>query len=144
MGNDLYSKKVMDHFAEPHNVGEIPNASASGDAGNPLCGDMMRFSLKIENNIIVDIKFKTFGCAAAIASSSVLTDMAKGKTLEEAFALTRDNVVEELGGLPPVKIHCSILGLDALRRAICEYWQKSGKLSEHPECIKLFGEPSEH
>ncbi|MCK5832450.1 iron-sulfur cluster assembly scaffold protein [bacterium] len=135
----MYSKKVIDHFANPHNVGEIPDASTTGNAGNPLCGDMMRFDLKIEGDIIVDIKFKTFGCAAAIASSSVITDMAKGKTLDEAFAIIRGDVVDELGGLPPMKVHCSIIGIDALRRAICKYWQRNGNIEEHPDCIKLFG-----
>ncbi|HHS50718.1 MAG TPA: iron-sulfur cluster assembly scaffold protein [candidate division Zixibacteria bacterium] len=139
MSKDLYSKKVMEHFAEPHNVGEIPDASASGDSGNPICGDMMKFSLKIEDNRIVDIKFKTFGCAAAIASSSVLTDLAKGKTLDEAFAITKQTIIDELEGLPPVKIHCSILGIDALRRAICDFWKKQGKIAEHPDCERIFG-----
>ena len=133
----MYSKKVMEHFANPRNVGEIEGASATGDAGNMICGDMMRFDIKVEDGRIADIKFKTFGCAAAIASSSILTVMAKGKTLEEAFALTRKDIVEELDGLPPVKIHCSILGIDALRRAICEYRQKNGGIEAYPECAKL-------
>jgi len=139
MTDEIYSKKVMEHFANPHNVGEIPDATASAEAGNPICGDMMRFYIKVENNIIAEITFKTFGCGAAIASSSVLTDLVKGKTVDEAFAITKDMIVNELGGLPPHKVHCSILGVDALRKAICEYWKKEGKLSEHPDCEKIFG-----
>jgi nitrogen fixation NifU-like protein len=134
----------MEHFANPHNVGEIKDASATAEAGNPICGDMMRFYLKIENNIITEITFKTFGCGAAIASSSVLTDIVKGKTLEEAFATTKDKVVEELGGLPPNKVHCSILGVDALKRAICDYWRSKGELDKHPDCTKIFGNLDAH
>ena len=140
MTADLYSKKVMEHFAHPHNVGKIEDASATGEAGNPICGDMMRFDIKVEDGLITEAKFQTFGCAAAIASSSVLTDMIKGKTLDEAFALTRKNVVTELDGLPSIKIHCSILGIDAVRQAICAYWQKDGQIKAHPECEKLLGE----
>ncbi len=130
----------MQHFQEPHNVGEIEEASATAEAGNPICGDMMRFYLKVEDNRIVDIKFKTFGCAAAIASSSMLTDLVKGKTLEEAFSTTKNMIVDKLGGLPPNKVHCSILGVDALRHAICNYWKKQGELDKHPQCKKLFDE----
>lgn len=139
MNDGIYSKKVMEHFANPHNVGEIPDATASAEAGNPICGDMMRFYIKVEDDRIVDITFKTFGCGAAIASSSVLTDLVKGKTVEEAFAITKDMIVQELGGLPPHKVHCSILGVDALRKAICEYWKQEGKLAAHPDCERIFG-----
>jgi len=139
----------MEHFQNPHNVGELENASAVAEAGNPICGDMMRFSINVVDDKIDEIKFKTFGCGAAIASSSILTDIAKGKTLDEAFALKKDEIVEALGGLPPNKVHCSVLGLDALRHAICDYWRKEGKLDEHPECAKMFkeyakGEQEEH
>ncbi|MGC9315122.1 MAG: iron-sulfur cluster assembly scaffold protein [bacterium] len=139
----MYSKKVMEHFQNPHNVGEIEDASAVAEAGNPICGDMMRFYIKVKDNRIDEIKFKTFGCGAAIASSSILTDIAKGKTLEEAFALEKDDVVEALGGLPPNKVHCSILGLDALRHAICDYWRSEGAVNGHPECAKMFKEYKE-
>ena len=138
----MYSKKVMEHFMDPHNVGDMDNPSAEAEAGNPICGDMMKFAIKVTDGKIDEIKFKTFGCGAAIASSSVLTDMVKGKTLKEAFDLTKDDVVEELGGLPAHKIHCSVLGIDALRHAICEYWRKQGKLDEHPECARMFSEYS--
>lgn len=139
----MYSKKVMEHFQNPHNVGELEDASGVAEAGNPICGDMMRFYIKVKDNKIDEVKFKTFGCGAAIASSSVLTDIARGKTLEEAFNLKKDEIVEALGGLPPNKIHCSILGLDALRHAICDYWRKEGELQNHPECAKMFKEYSE-
>lgn len=139
----MYSKKVMEHFQNPHNVGEMDDASAVAEAGNPICGDMMRFYIKVKDDKIDEIKFKTFGCGAAIASSSILTDIAKGKTLEEAFELKKEDIVEALGGLPPNKVHCSILGLDALRHAICEYWRSAGVISEHPECAKMFKEYAE-
>ena len=130
----------MKHFQNPHNVGEIEDASAVAEAGNPICGDMMRFYIVVKDDRIDEIKFKTFGCGAAIASSSVLTDIAKGKTLEEAFALNKEEIVEALGGLPPNKIHCSVLGLDALKHAICDYWRKQGEINDHPECKRLFKE----
>lgn len=139
----MYSKKVMKHFSEPHNVGEMEDASAVAESGNPICGDMMRFFIKVEDGRIQDIKFKTFGCAAAIASSSVLTDIVKGKTLQEAFEIEKEDIVEELGGLPPAKVHCSVLGVDALKRAICDYWRSQGELDEHPQCEKLFGKEKE-
>jgi len=116
-----YTQKVIDHFKNPHNQGEIKNADAVGQAGNPICGDVMKIYLKIENDKIADVKFETLGCAAAIAVSSALTDLVKGKTLDEALAVTKDNIVEDLGGLPPVKIHCSMLGVEALHEAIKEY-----------------------
>ena len=120
----FYSEKVMDHFANPRNVGEIKDASGVGEVGNPVCGDMMKFYIKVENNIIKDVKFKTFGCGAAIAVSSMVSEMAIGKTIEEALALTNEAVAKELGGLPPNKMHCSNLGADALHKAIEDYKQK--------------------
>lgn len=123
----FYSEKVMDHFANPRNVGEIKDASGVGEVGNPVCGDMMKFYIKVENNIIKDVKFKTFGCGAAIAVSSMVSEMAMGKTIEEALALTNQAVAKELGGLPPNKMHCSNLGADALHKAIEDYKQKLSK-----------------
>ena len=123
----FYSEKVMDHFANPRNVGEIKDASGVGEVGNPVCGDMMKFYIKVENNIIKDVKFKTFGCGAAIAVSSMVSEMAMGKTIEEALALTNEAVAKELGGLPPNKLHCSNLGADALHKAIEDYKQKLSK-----------------
>jgi len=120
----FYSEKVMDHFANPRNVGEIKDASGVGEVGNPVCGDMMKFYIKVENNVIKDVKFKTFGCGAAIAVSSMVSEMAMGKTIEEALALTNEAVAKELGGLPPNKMHCSNLGADALHKAIEDYKQK--------------------
>lgn len=117
----FYSAKVMDHFSNPRNVGEIKDASGIGEVGNPVCGDMMKFYIKVENNIIKDVKFKTFGCGAAIAVSSMVSEMAIGKTIEEALAITNDAVAKELGGLPPNKLHCSNLGADALHKAIEDY-----------------------
>jgi len=121
----MYTQKVLDHFKNPHNQGALADANAVGQEGNPVCGDVMKIYLKIENNIIKDVKFETLGCAAAIAVSSDLTDMVKGKTLDEALAITKDDVVKDLGGLPPVKVHCSMLGVDALQKAIENYKNKS-------------------
>lgn len=121
----FYSEKVMDHFANPRNVGEIKDASGVGEVGNPVCGDMMKFYIKVENNIITDVKFKTFGCGAAIAVSSMVSEMAMGKTIEEALAITNAAVAKELGGLPPNKLHCSNLGADALHKAIEDYKKKN-------------------
>jgi nitrogen fixation protein NifU and related proteins len=121
----MYTQKVLDHFKNPHNQGELKDANAIGQEGNPVCGDVMKIYLKIENNIIKDVKFETLGCAAAIAVSSDLTDMVKGKTLDEALAITKDDVVNDLGGLPPIKVHCSMLGVDALRKAIKNYKNKA-------------------
>ncbi len=120
-----YTQKVIDHFKNPHNQGEIKNADAVGQAGNPVCGDVMKIYLKVEDNKIKDVKFETLGCAAAIAVSSALTDLVKNKTLEEALAVTKDKIVEDLGGLPPVKIHCSMLGVEALHEAIKKYQTKN-------------------
>lgn len=116
-----YSKKVLEHFLHPHNMGELENPDGEGQVGNKVCGDVMRVQIKVKANRISDIKFKTLGCAAAISSSSVLTDLAKGKTLVEANKINREDVVKELGGLPPEKIHCSVLAQDALKKAIKDY-----------------------
>jgi nitrogen fixation protein NifU and related proteins len=119
-----YSEKVMDHFMNPRNMGEIENADAVGEVGNPACGDVMKLYLKIEDDRIVDVKFKTFGCGAAIASSSITTEMIKGKTVDEALQLTNEQVADALGGLPPAKQHCSVLAEDALRVALEDYKKK--------------------
>jgi nitrogen fixation NifU-like protein len=121
----MYSEKVIEHFTNPRNVGEITDADGVGEVGNPICGDTTKVSLKVENNVIKDIKFKTFGCAAAIASSSMLTEMAKGKTLEEALKITNKDVANMLEGLPPQKMHCSNLAADAMHAAIENYKSKN-------------------
>jgi len=120
-----YSKKVIAHFQNPHNQGRIKNPDAVGQVGNPICGDVMKMYLKIKNNRIDVIKFETLGCAAAIAVSSALTDLAKGKILSQALKITKDQIVKDLGGLPPVKVHCSMLGVEALHQAINQYMHKS-------------------
>jgi nitrogen fixation NifU-like protein len=117
----VYSEKVMDHFMNPRNVGEIPDADGVGTVGNPVCGDMMAFYIKVDNGRLSDVKFKTFGCGAAIAVSSMVSEMAKGMTLEEAKQLNRERVADELDGLPPNKMHCSNLGAEALHKAIEDY-----------------------
>ena len=123
-----YSEKVMDHFMSPRNVGEIENADGVGTVGNAKCGDIMKIYLKIDDNgIITDCKFKTFGCGAAIATSSMATELIKGHTVEEALKLTNSAVVEALDGLPPVKVHCSVLAEEAVKTAIADYYQKIGK-----------------
>jgi len=122
----MYSEKVLDHFANPRNVGEMPNPDATGEFGSSHCGDTIKVFLKVEDNVIQDIKFKTFGCAAAIASSSMMTEMVRGKTLEEALQLTNEMVAEALDGLPPEKMHCSCLAADGLHRAIQNY-QETGR-----------------
>lgn len=123
----MYSEKVMEHFANPHNVGEIPDADGIGKVGNPQCGDVMWLYIKVKDNIITDIKFKTFGCGAAIATSSMITELARGKTLEEAKKISRQDVADSLDGLPPMKMHCSNLASDALRVAIKDYEAKQAK-----------------
>ncbi len=122
----LYSEKVMDHFTNPRNVGEIPDANGVGEVGNAKCGDIMKMYLKIENGVIEDVKFKTFGCGAAIATSSMATEMIKGKTVEDALKLTNSAVVEALEGLPPVKIHCSVLAEQAIKTALADYYPRQG------------------
>ncbi len=117
----MYSEKVLEHFSNPRNIGEIEKADGVGEVGNPVCGDMMSFYIKVKNDRIDDIKFKTFGCVAAISVSSIVTEMALGKTLEEAKKITKQSVVESLDGLPKAKLHCSNLGADALTRAIEDY-----------------------
>ncbi len=126
----LYSDKVMDHFMHPRNVGEIEDASATGTVGNAKCGDIMKVYLKIEDNIVVDAKFKTFGCGSAIATSSMATEMIKGHTIDEALSLTNKAVAEALDGLPPVKMHCSLLAEQAVKAAIKEYYEKHGGIPE--------------
>jgi len=121
----MYSEKVMDHFSNPRNSGEIENADGIGEVGNPTCGDMMTFYIKVEDNKLADVKFKTFGCVAAIAVSSMVTEMAKGKTLEEAKTITKASVAESLEGLPQEKMHCSNLGAEALGKAIEDFEAKN-------------------
>jgi nitrogen fixation NifU-like protein len=120
----MYSEKVMEHFSNPRNIGEIENANGVGEVGNPVCGDMMSFYIKVKNDKIADIKFKTFGCVAAIAVSSMVSEMAMGKTLDEAKKITKKSVAESLDGLPKEKMHCSNLGADALGKAIEDYENK--------------------
>ena len=121
-----YSEKVMDHFANPRNVGEIENADGIGEVGNPKCGDIMKMYLKIEKGIISDVKFKTFGCGAAIATSSMATELVKGKSIEDALKVTNKAVMEALDGLPPVKVHCSVLAEQAIKAALADYYTKKG------------------
>jgi nitrogen fixation protein NifU and related proteins len=121
---DKYTEKVMDHFRNPRNMGEIKDADGFGKVGNPTCGDVMAIYIKVKDERIMDIKFKTFGCTAAIATSSILTEIVKGKTIEEALKVTRDDVANELGGLPAIKMHCSNLAADALKEAIKDYRKK--------------------
>ena len=122
----MYSDKVMDHFKNPRNVGEIECADGIGEVGNPVCGDIMKIFLKIENNVITDAKFKTFGCGAAIASSSMATELVRGKTLEEAWEVSNQAVAEALEGLPPIKMHCSVLAEEGIHKAINDYRVKQG------------------
>ena len=129
----MYTDKVMDHFRNPRNTGEIDDADGVGTVGNPVCGDLMTIYIKVKENRIEDIKFKTYGCGAAIATSSMTTELAKGKTLEEAMKITRASVADSLGGLPPVKMHCSNLAADALHAAIEDYKQKKKTLEEVEE-----------
>ena len=121
-----YSEKVMEHFANPHNVGVIEDANGVGEIGNAKCGDIMKMYLKIENDIIVDVKFKTYGCASAIATSSIATDLIKGQPISEALKLTNQAVVEALDGLPAVKIHCSVLAEQAIKAALADYYTRQG------------------
>ena len=121
-----YSEKVMEHFSNPRNVGEIENADGVGEAGNPKCGDIMKIYLKVKDNVIEDVKFKTFGCASAIASSSMATELIKGKTIDEAWNLTNSAVAEALDGLPPIKMHCSVLAEEAIHTALNDYRARHG------------------
>lgn len=122
----MYSEKVMDHFTNPRNVGEIPDANAVGQVGNAKCGDIMKIYMKIENDIITDVKFKTFGCGAAVATSSMATEMVKGKSIKDALSLTNKAVMEALDGLPPAKVHCSVLAEEAINAAIADYYKRQG------------------
>ncbi len=140
----MYNDKVMDHFMNPHNVGEIENADGVGTYGSPVCGDMMQMSIKVQDDIITDAKFKTFGCGSAIASSSAATDMIIGKTVEEALKITNKDVLNELGGLPAIKVHCSVLADQAIRSAIYDYAQKNGKEYEGLKGFDPDAEEEEH
>jgi len=122
----VYTDKVLDHFRNPRNMGEIPDADGIGTVGNPVCGDLMSIYIKVKDNRIEDIKFKTFGCGAAIATSSMITELAKGKTLDEAMKISRGDVASSLDGLPPIKMHCSNLAADGLHAAIQDYLKKKG------------------
>jgi len=126
----MYSQKVMEHFRNPHNMGEIPDADGVGTVGNPVCGDMMTIYIKVKDNRLADIKFKTYGCGSAIATSSMITDLAMDKTLEEALKITRSNVADALEGLPPVKMHCSNLAADALHAAIEDYSKRQKEVKK--------------
>ena len=133
----LYSEKVMDHFQHPRNVGVIENADGIGEVGNAKCGDIMKMYLKIQDNVITDVKFETFGCGSAIASSSMATEMIKGKTIDEALAVTNKQVVDALGGLPAHKLHCSVLAEEAIKSAIKNYYDRNGIAYDHskfPDC----------
>lgn len=129
-----YSKKVLSHFRKPHNLGKIKNADGVGEVGNLSCGDVMKLYIKVDDNKISNVKFETYGCAAAIATSSITTDLVKGKTIEQALAMTNREVIESLDGLPPIKIHCSLLSVDALNEAIYDYLKKEKR--EIPEFLE--------
>ncbi len=122
----MYSEKVMDHFSNPRNVGEIADADGVGEVGNPVCGDIMKMYLKTDGDVITDVKFKTFGCGAAIATSSMATELIKGKTIAEALTLTNKAVMDALDGLPPVKVHCSVLAEQAVKSALSDYYRRRG------------------
>ena len=133
----LYSEKVMDHFTHPRNVGEIPDASGVGEVGNAKCGDIMKMYLKIKDDRIEDVKFETFGCGSAIASSSMATELIKGKTIEEALAVTNKQVVDALGGLPAYKLHCSVLAEESIKAAVKNYYDRNNIPYDHskfPDC----------
>ena len=122
----MFSEKVMDHFTNPRNVGELPDANGIGTVGNKVCGDIMKMYIKVENDVIVDVKFKTFGCGSAIATSSIATEMIKGRTIQEALSLSNKAVVEALDGLPAHKIHCSVLAEQSIKAAIADYYTRQG------------------
>ena len=128
---------MVDHYTNPRNVGKIEDASGIGEVGNPVCGDIMKMFIKVENNIIIDVKFKTFGCGAAIATSSISTEMIKGKMIEEALKLKNTDVVDSLGGLPPVKLHCSVLAEEAIHEAIADYYRKERKINRRGNKTKV-------
>ena len=132
-----YSEKVMEHFSNPRNVGEIENPDGVGHVGNPVCGDIMELYIKVDNGIITDAKFKTFGCGAAIATSSMVTELVKGKSVEEALEISNKAVAEALGGLPPIKMHCSVLAEEALKSAITDYLVKSKKREEVKNVVEI-------
>ena len=138
-----YSEKVMDHFANPRNVGEIENADGIGEVGNPKCGDIMKMYIKVDGNVITDVKFKTFGCGAAIATSSMATELIKGKTIDEALKLTNKAVMEALDGLPPVKVHCSVLAEQAIKSAVADYYTRLG-IDPEPIVGHIHTEECEH
>ena len=138
----LYTDTVMDHFMHPRNVGEIADADGVGEVGNAKCGDIMKMYLKIKNNVIEDVKFETFGCGSAIASSSMATEMVKGKTVDEALAVTNRQVVDALGGLPAHKLHCSVLAEESIKAAVRDYYDKNGIAYDHsgfPDCESCEG-----
>jgi nitrogen fixation NifU-like protein len=135
-----YSEKVIDHFTNPRNVGVVQNADGVGKVGNPVCGDMMEMSIQVRDGIITDVKFRTFGCGAAIATSSMATELIKGQSIEDAVKLTNQAIVEALEGLPPVKVHCSVLAADALKMAVADYYRRQGNLEKANE---LVGEEAE-
>jgi nitrogen fixation NifU-like protein len=130
--NMSYSKKVMEHFMNPRNMGEIPDPDGIGEVGNPVCGDLMKIYIKVEGNVIADIKFKTFGCGAAIATSSMVTELVKGKTIDDALKVTNKDVAEELDGLPPIKMHCSLLAEEGIKAAIKNYHNRKTKKTSPP------------
>ena len=140
----MYSEKVMDHFENPRNVGKLEDANAIGEVGNAVCGDIMKIYMKIENGIIEDVSFKTFGCGAAIATSSMATELVKGKTIEEALKLTNKAVMEALDGLPPAKVHCSVLAEEAIHAALKDYSEKTGVELDLPEITQEFDCASFH
>ncbi|MDR0248930.1 MAG: Fe-S cluster assembly scaffold protein NifU [Oscillospiraceae bacterium] len=122
----MYTDKVMEHFSSPRNVGEVEDANAVGTVGNPKCGDIMKMTMRISDDVITDVKFKTFGCGAAVATSSIATELVKGKSIKDALAVTNTAVVEALEGLPPAKIHCSVLAEEAIKAAIADYYKRRG------------------
>ena len=140
----MYSEKVMDHFENPRNVGKLDDANAIGEVGNAVCGDIMKIYMKIENGIIEDVSFKTFGCGAAIATSSMATELVKGKTIEEALKRTNKAVMEALDGLPPAKVHCSVLAEQAIHAALKDYSEKMGVELDLPEITQEFDCASFH
>src|SRR5512137_1088111 len=125
----VYSSKVMEHFRDPHNVGAVENADGTGKVGNPVCGDIMELTIKVDSGIITDAKFKTFGCGAAIATSSMVTELVRNKTVEDALKISNRAVAEALGGLPPIKMHCSVLAEEALKKALDDYQMRTAKVA---------------